>query len=262
MTHIKWLLVVLTLVGGCGRDRKAWARKIDDLVTRAYACKDVACAKAVDKEMGAIVSGDEGRNLDGDGEVTYMFNSAESVRTRVADLEADVKLAKMRASSPLTALEVFETTLGACSLAYRDLRAPVRTAVKTSLAKLGAVLPPDQVPEAETPGGFLWHRSFMTTFLRAMNGKVPGEDAVYTKAAAALCIVNYLYDAEKAKDPMFYGEALDDLDGVMTIFDQGALVKELVAAVRRAAPNQEVFALTKSTTRAIYASLANAQPKQ
>jgi hypothetical protein len=261
MTHITWSLVVLTLLVGCGRDRKAWAHKIDDLVTRAYACKDVACAKAVDEEMGTIVGGDEGRNL-AEGEPELMFSSAERIRNRVADLEADAKLAKQRASSPLTALEVFHTTLGACSLAYRDLRAPVRTAVEASIAKVGAVLPPDHVPKAKAPGGLLWHEAFVETFITAMDGKVPLEDVIYVKVASNLCLMNYLYEARAAKNPEMYGKTMEQLERIMDALAQQALVKDLVAAVRRAAPEEEVFTLTKSTTRAIYASLETAQAKQ
>lgn len=260
MMHITGFLVVLTLVVGCGRDKKAWAHKINALVTRAYACKDIACAKAVDVEMGAIVGGDEGRNL-GEGEPEFMFSSAERIRNRVAELEADAKLAKMRASSPLTALEVFHTTLGACSLAYNDLRLPVRAAVEASIAKVGAVLPPDQVAKANAPGGLFWHDAFVDAFVTAMDGKVPLEDMIYTRVAAALCLVNYRYEAETAKRPEMWSTTMEKLERIMAAVEQDALVKDLVVAVRRAAPDKEVFELTKSTTKAIYASLENA-PKQ
>ena len=102
MKHISWFLVVMTLALGCGRDKQAWAQKIDKLVQRAYACTDVACAKQVDEEIGKIISSDEGRNLD-EGEPELMFGASERIRNRLAELEADEKTAKMRASAPLTA---------------------------------------------------------------------------------------------------------------------------------------------------------------
>ena len=90
MKHITWFLLILMIVAGCGRDKKKWAHKIDSLVQRAYACTTVDCAKAVETEMGAIVGGDEGRNLD-EGEPEFMFKSAERIRSRVAELEAAAK---------------------------------------------------------------------------------------------------------------------------------------------------------------------------
>ena len=64
MKHISWFLVVLTLALGCGRDKQAWAQKIDKLVQRAYACKDVACAKQVEEEIGTIIATAEIEDVD------------------------------------------------------------------------------------------------------------------------------------------------------------------------------------------------------
>lgn len=254
MKHITWLLVV-TLALGCGRDKKAWARKIDKLVDRAYACKDIACAKQVEKEMGAIVGSDEeGRNLD-EGEPEFMFSSAERIRNRVAELEATEKDEKLRATSPLTALQIFETTLRACSLAYGDLHGPGRRDVEAMIGKVGATLPPDTVPKAKGPGGILWMDAFQGALVAAMEGKVPLGDALYTRTAGHLCVVNYLYTAAKAKNPEVFAPTVDALERIMRTYDKEAMTAELVAAVRRAAPEEEVFALVKKTTAAILKDL-------
>lgn len=255
MKHITWFLLVISLAFGCGRDKKAWARKIDDLVQRAYACKDVACAKQVEKEIGTIIASDEdGHHLD-EGEPEFLFGSAERIRNRVADLEHEVTLASKRAAAPLTALQVFETTVRGCMLAYGDLHGPSRADVEAVFAKVGATMPPDRVPKASGPGGLFWQDAFVDAFVTAMKDKVPVEDTIYAKVAADLCIVNFGYDAESAKKPTFYGPTIDQLETIMTALEQRDLVKDLVAAVRRAAPDAEVFALTKSTTTAIRRSL-------
>ena len=254
MKHITWLLVVLTLALGCGRDKKAWARKIDKLVQRAEACADVACARQVESEIGAIIGSDEGRDLD-TGEPELLFSSAERIRNRVAELAAGGKEATLAKSSPLTALEVFETTLRACTLAYSDLRSPVRAEVVATLAKVGAALPPDRVPKASAPGGLFWMDAFGAAFIAAMDGKVPVADALYARIAADLCIVNYRYDATKAQTPEVYGTTVAHLERAMDTLGHKALVADVVAAVRAAAPETEVFALTKKSVLAIRAAL-------
>lgn len=255
MKHITWFLVVTTLAFGCGRDKKAWAQKIDKLVQRAYACKDVACAKQVEEEMGKIVGSDEGRNLD-EGEPEFMFSSADRIRNRVAELQAEVQLAKDRSASPLTALDIFETTLQACHLAYVDLRDPIRTKVEQTLAKVGAKLPPDVAAKANAPGGMFWHDELVEAFNKAMDGKVPLADMLYTRLVGNLCIVNFRYEAEKAKvDPARFGPTVDHLAKLSDALGHTEQTKEVIDAVRAAKPDKEVFDLTLVTVKAIRASL-------
>lgn len=255
MKHITWLLVVLTLALGCGRDKKAWAQKIDTLVQRAYACTDVACAKAVEEEMGKIVGSDDGRNLD-EGEPEYMFNSAKRIKNRVAELEYEATRAKERASSPLTALDVFEATLSACQLAYVDLRDPVRARVEQTIGKVGATLPADVAPGAKGPGGLFWHDEFVKVFGAAMKGKVPKEDALHAGLVNDLCILNFRYEAGPAKDKNAFGAVIDHLAELSELLGHQEHTKELIAAVRRAAPDEEVIKTTGATVKAIRAALA------
>lgn len=257
MKHITWFLLVTTLAFGCGRDKKAWARKIDKLVERAYACKDVACAKVVEQEIGKMIASDEeGRNLD-DGEPEFLFGSAKRIRARVAELEYDAKIAKERATSPLTALEIFETTLSACHLAYVDLHDPIRSKVEQTLAKVGAKLPPDVAAKAKAPGGLLWHDELVDSFNAAMDGKVPVVDTLYTRLVGNLCIVNFRYEAEMAKaDPTRFGPTVDHLAKLAEALGHTSRTEALIDAVRAAKPDKEVLDLTLATVTSIRASLA------
>lgn len=255
MKHISWLLVVLTLATGCGRDKKAWARKIDGLLQRAYACKDVACARAVEAEMDKIVGGDEGRNLD-EGEPDYLFDSAKIIRNRVADLEYEVNLQKDRAKSPLSRSQVFEATIHGCVLAYSDLHDPVRARVEETLAKVGAKVPADVAPGAKGPGGLFWHEELVKVFRAAMEKKVPLADALYAPMVHDLCILNFRYDAANATNPEYYGPTIEHLGQVSEALGHGELTKDLIAAVKRAAPTDEVIKATGATIKAIRAAIA------
>jgi hypothetical protein len=247
MKHITWLLVIVTLALGCGRDKKAWARKIHDLVERAYACKDVACAKQVDEEIGKMIgSEEEGRNLD-EGEPEYLFSSAERIRNRVAKLEEEQKTIELRKKSPLKPVAIFETSLAACHLAYVDLRDPVRANIEAVLAKVGATLPPDVAPDAKYPGGMFWYDEFVKRFGAAMDGKVPVADILIAHLVREICIVNFRYDAEKAKDPKYFGPTYTRLGEIAEAIDLYDETKSIVDAVRKAAPDKDVFALAKST---------------
>jgi hypothetical protein len=259
MKNIVWLLVVL--VPACGRDRKPWAQKIDKLVQRSYACKDVACAKRVDEEMRAIISSDEGRNLEA-GEPEFMLESAERIRNHVAKLEAEAKNTKAKAVAVLDAAQVFETSIAACDLAFGDLHGPKRAVVEAVFAKLGAKLPADFAsdPKKRRLAGLHWHESFTDAIVAAMDGKVPVEDAIYAKVGHDVCIVYNLYDQDTAKaTPKVWGEVADRIERIAGLFAIGDVTKDLVARLRGAASNDDVFAADLALIKALRERLARAK---
>jgi hypothetical protein len=233
MKHITWLLVVLAL--GCGRDRKAWARKITDLVIRAEECQDVTCAEQVDREMGKIIGSDEGRNLE-EGEVAHMLSARREIQRRLAEL----KIAT--APKVLSRPEVFDAAIQMCDLAFDPARPKdQRDRVSTLFAKVGAT-PPD-APTGTTNGDAVgWMNAASRTFMSAAKKKLVLEDAVLYILGHDLCVTSRLYNREDANLYATMAKEIDEATrltglarGETTEVTQGLRAGAASEEVRRAA---------------------------